>query len=107
MRVRDPQLLRILHLSPDKECVLCGTTFDLELHHVYPRGQGGGDVRENLVFLCNDQHTLVTRNDRATCHDLGHYLEEERPDIIDYVLSLHPANEQGWAWLERRYGVAA
>lgn len=101
MRVRDPALLQILHLSPTKECALCGTTDRLELHHVLPRSQSGDDVRENLVFLCASEHELITHNDRATRKALGRHVALERPDVERYIL-----DQLGWwigrDWFERR-----
>lgn len=60
-RKKDPALLRQMHLEGG-ECVVCGATWGLTLHHKIRRGQpGGDDARENLVFLCmgpgtNDCH---------------------------------------------------
>ena len=34
----------------------CGETISLEVHHIYPRGVGGGSQVENLVLLCPLHH---------------------------------------------------
>lgn len=93
--------MRILRLSPEKECCLCGTVLRLELHHVYPRGQGGDDVRENLVWLCSAEHALITRNDIAMRRELGRHIAASRPDVEEYVLNKLGFWE-GRDWLERR-----
>lgn len=33
-------------------CTRCGTLGPLQVHHVLPRGRGGGDTLENLKSLC-------------------------------------------------------
>lgn len=104
-RVRDPALIRILHLDPTKECVLCGVVERLELHHVLPRAQGGGDVHDNLVFLCHECHRRITVNDVVARRLLGEYLTDHRPDILTYIRDSFPSPEQGNSWLERRYFV--
>jgi 5-methylcytosine-specific restriction endonuclease McrA len=95
-RRRDPDLLRILHASPLRECCLCGTIEQLELHHVYPRGQGGDDARANLVFLCKTEHQRVTVNDPVALKLLGEHVMSERPDIVDYLRSKLGAGAEEW-----------
>lgn len=97
--------MRSLHIR-GVICVLCGHSGTL--HHVYPKGQGGDDVYENLVGLCGDGtrgcHGLVENGDTGTRVLLGDYLVNERPDTINYV-----RNKLGWeegtSWLSRRYGL--
>lgn len=40
-------------------CAICGTPYNLEIHHLIPKGsiQGGNDNIENLIFLCSNCHT--------------------------------------------------
>lgn len=33
-------------------CELCGSSFNLETHHIKSKGSGGDDVPENLICLC-------------------------------------------------------
>lgn len=40
----------------DWRCTRCGKHAPLQVHHVKPRGRGGGDVLENLVSLCVPCH---------------------------------------------------
>lgn len=38
----------------------CGTTCNLESHHIIPRSQGGENEEYNLITLCEKHHKLVT-----------------------------------------------
>jgi len=38
-------------------CQVCGSTWELQVHHIKSRGSGGGDVPENLICLCVECHT--------------------------------------------------
>lgn len=93
-RVRNPVLLKILHVEW-RECALCGATGPrLSLHHLrkHPRD----DVRPNLVMLCGDGvhgcHGDVEAGDRAKRLDLGTYLLAHRPDAVDFL---------GLPWIRR------
>jgi len=44
-------------------CVLCGTGYNIHIHHIRSRGAGGGDEIENLITLCFNCHRKV--------HDIG------------------------------------
>ena len=45
------------------KCVLCGTTQNLQLHHIYSRGKDLTNKIENCVMLCMDCHLYrVHRN---------------------------------------------
>lgn len=37
-------------------CVLCGSTDNLEHHHVVPKSLGGSDNEDNLLTLCAKHH---------------------------------------------------
>jgi HNH endonuclease len=37
-------------------CAACGSTGDLEHHHLVTRAEGGSDDERNLITLCNDCH---------------------------------------------------
>jgi Recombinase/HNH endonuclease len=43
-----------------KECANCGSTNDLQIHHIVPLSVGGNNVLTNLVRLCGE------------CHDKAH-----------------------------------
>jgi len=39
-----------------EECQRCGSSEDLEIHHIIPNSEGGEDTRENLAVLCRPCH---------------------------------------------------
>lgn len=39
-----------------KACELCGAVAPLEVHHIRQVALGGGNDRNNLLFLCSDCH---------------------------------------------------
>lgn len=91
-----------LHLSFTAElCWCCGQAWD-SLHHIYPRGQGGDDVRENLAPVCG--------NGTMGCHGL---LEDRDPwargalyEALTYENFRYLVDRLGptWqGWLERNY----
>ncbi|MBR8840871.1 MAG: group II intron reverse transcriptase/maturase [Stigonema ocellatum SAG 48.90 = DSM 106950] len=41
------------------KCAACGSTEQLDLHHIKPLRIGGQDVKENLQILCRHCHTLT------------------------------------------------
>lgn len=43
-------------------CMLCGSTYWLQIHHVYYRSQGGLTIKKNLIRLCDKCHKLVHSN---------------------------------------------
>jgi hypothetical protein len=86
-RVRDPELLRELHLEW-RECALCRKTDNgLSLHHIskHPRD----DVRGNLAMLCGSGttgcHGLIEFRDPETLKILGRYILSARGDTIAYL----------------------
>jgi len=86
MRIRDPALLRLLHFEYD-ECVLCGRTQLLHLHHVVLRSQGGDDVRANILALCNECHSgYHTHRSDGFGARLAVYVQGYRPDTYAYLV---------------------
>lgn len=43
-------------------CMLCGSTYWLQIHHIYYRSQGGLTIKKNLIRLCDKCHKLVHSN---------------------------------------------
>jgi len=105
-RQKNPKVMKSLHIR-GVTCVLCGEPGTL--HHIYPKGQGGDDVEENLIGLCGSGttgcHGLITGEDEITRRDLGQYLLLQRPDAISYIIS-KLGEEAGKAWLARRLLIA-
>ncbi len=59
-RIKDPELLRSLHLELRGEpCELCEQRPGAHLHHKVLRSRGGSDERQNLAWLCSQCHRFV------------------------------------------------
>ena len=99
MRLSDPPLLRLLHFEYD-ECVLCGITKSLHLHHVLLRSQGGDDVRANILPLCLDDHEGYHLRRADLRKRLAAYILEHRPDTREY-LAEKLGGEGAEHWFER------
>lgn len=107
-RVRDPELMRALHVEW-RECAVTGETGPrLSLHHVskHPRS----DVRENLVMLEGDGttgfHGRIEAGDPKALRRLGAYLRRNRPDVREYLIRIHKGNlVAADAWFQRVYGT--
>lgn len=54
----------------DKGCRWCGTTENLNIHHVFYRSEGGADTPRNLITLC------------ATCHLKAHSNKKKYQPIL-------------------------
>jgi 5-methylcytosine-specific restriction endonuclease McrA len=50
------EVRKAVYKRDDYKCRNCHTTKYLELHHIIFRSQGGKDIEENLVTLCNRCH---------------------------------------------------
>ena len=37
-------------------CQQCGSSKDLQIHHIQPRSRMGSDIEENLITLCSRCH---------------------------------------------------
>lgn len=85
-RVRDPQLLKVLHLKW-RECVLCRANDQLSLHHInkHPRD----DIEGNLVMVCGSGttgcHGLLEARNSEKLAELGVYILKARGDTIVYL----------------------
>jgi 5-methylcytosine-specific restriction endonuclease McrA len=43
-------------------CQTCGSSDDLQVHHICSRGRLGDDTDENLITLCADCHSEIHRS---------------------------------------------
>ena len=43
-------------------CQLCGSTYNLHIHHIYYRSQLGLTEKRNLIRLCEECHRMVHSN---------------------------------------------
>lgn len=102
-RVKNPKAMKALHVR-GVICALCGNPGSL--HHVYPRGQGGDDLPENLVGLCGSgttgHHGLIENGDVPARLELGAVLLTDRPDVIFYMTG-KLGEEEGREWLRQRF----
>lgn len=55
---------RIRDHAEKKACAFCGSTEQLELHHMIPLFLGGTNDTANLVWLCAPCHAVVTNYQR-------------------------------------------
>ena len=71
IRIKSDSLLSINSSKTHREvlirdnfkCVNCGKDGEV-IHHIYPKGRGGKDEKNNLVTLCLKCHEMV--------HQMGH-----------------------------------
>lgn len=102
-RLRDPQLLRRLHLEWDC-CAICGLSDTrLSLHHVLKNPRQ--DIREAIVMLCGDGvagcHGKIEANDPEALAELAQHIVDERPDVIDHLID-RLGEVPAWYWINRR-----
>jgi hypothetical protein len=77
-------------------CPSCGRFVgrDLSRHHVVPKGQGGDDVPENLIWVCGDGtrgcHGVLTHRGRG---DHGLTFDEVAAALLEYVDTVPPIRE--------------
>ncbi len=71
---------------------------DLELHHLVPRSQRGGDVAANIIPLCPHCHRWYTDREKPWRRVAAVIRRSLTPDEIAYVL----AAKSRW-WLDRMY----
>ena len=45
-------------------CRFCGTSSEIQIHHIQYRSQGGGDAEWNLISLCHTHHQLMHSSKR-------------------------------------------
>lgn len=105
MRIRNPDLLTQLHLRW-RECVLCGRTSPLSLHHISNKPRH--DVEANLVMLCGSGttgcHGKIEAHDTFERWQLAIYIREHRLDTMSWLTSQY-FHEKADAWLKRVYGA--
>ena len=103
-RIKDPALMRRLHLRW-RSCALCGQGGGRRsLHHIYPKGQGGDDLVGNLVMLCGHGtagcHGRVEAHYGPTMHELRAHIDGRRSDVIEYLDGKLGSMEKALAWLD-------
>ena len=74
-------------------CALCDSTKYLQIHHCIPRGQGGGNVPDNLITLCSDCHGVA--------HGTPMYGVDVTPEdvnqaIVEYLEDIYMEDWNPW-----------
>lgn len=86
------------------ECAVCGSTRQLEIHHMIKRSRGGSNKPENLICLCHICHSLI-HGDRpmpeAYRRSIGPLREEDvELAAVEYMADYYAETEgrQWWPW---------
>lgn len=53
-------------LSEHSRCELCGSSRNIEAHHIIPISLGGADCVENILAVCEKCHVLLTPKSMLT-----------------------------------------
>ena len=69
-------------------CALCDSPRGLQVHHVIPRSEGGGNSRHNLITLCWRCHA-VAHGTRMPDYADWMDTEELRQTCIEYLADLY------------------
>lgn len=74
------QAVRDLVHGRDRDCIICGESFQLQIHHRRPRGAGGTRRPEtnlpgNLVLVCSDHHSWLESH-RDTARQSGYLVPQ-------------------------------
>jgi hypothetical protein len=68
-----------------RECVLCGKTQNIHVHHILFRSHGGDDVEANLCGLCLGCHESIHAYKAAAWFALKAYVMLDREDTVEYL----------------------
>jgi hypothetical protein len=90
-------------LKGDPYCVLHG-------HHIIPRSQGGADIPENVITLCDLCHAVVTPRWLRPWFGIltpeqKSELEKSRQEFLDFLALDHEARTKKQALLWSAFGV--
>ena len=64
-------------------CEICGTSYQVCMHHIRTKASGGLDIKENLMALCFNHHTET--------HNIGLTRFIEKYPRVSIILK-----EKGW-----------
>lgn len=70
------------------ECLRCGSTTDLEVHHIIPVSRGGSDETANLATLCSDCHKDARLSNPQGRGEISAYPPDDFDAWIDNKLDI-------------------
>lgn len=76
-------------------CEYCGRRCNIEPHHVYSRGSGGGDIRENLIQLCSECHRSTHSGNKPSKEDCLLVIGQREGKTID---TIHKINRRAMGY---------
>ena len=89
-----------------KVCVNCGSTENVDMHHIVPLSQGGSNALGNLVYLCKACHI------KAHGADIGKYTgkragrnKKQPPEGYEEVLRDYFNGLIGWKVVQERLNI--
>lgn len=63
------------------KCRMCGSSDDLEVHHIIPVSQGGSKEEDNLCTLCNNCHIEIAHDGKTS--EISYDTKEEFWDVVE------------------------
>lgn len=77
-------------------CEICGSTWGLEVHHIFTRGTDGPDVHFNLVCLCwNCHHGNVTEGKLTRQKLLAYVSRRDRIPVDEIIYRINRIRREG------------
>ena len=58
---RSSSVRRAVDVRDQRRCVICGSPYGVQKHHRKPLAEGGADVEENIITLCDAHHKAAHR----------------------------------------------
>jgi 5-methylcytosine-specific restriction endonuclease McrA len=77
----------------NKRCRYCGTTLQLELHHIHYRSEGVDHSAGNLITLCGLHHDLVHSNKRHWQPLCEAYVVDAQRGHLAFLIEIERLNE--------------
>jgi len=92
-----PQVRETVLKRDNHRCIVCGSNFNLQLHHCFVnRSHGGLGVKENLVTLCCQCHFYADNgkaiHKSAIDNVIDGYMKSKYPKLDKSILSYRKEN---------------
>ena len=99
------EIRKAIYRREGYECAVCGSTRQLEIHHVVKRSRGGSNEPMNLVCLCHLCHCAV-HGERPRPRPLDEFPfepEELEQAIVEYLADYYAETRRDvwWPWAVR------